>query len=262
MIKNIEDLTIEECQHYLETQSNEKVRARLNQLLQEKEEEQRLHQQHIVEEQHREQEEFVTQQRRRETYVEWMDFAQFKDIRKYRKFNMPLILGMILLAVVLIILYTIIINYSYNDNWSIMPAVAFFFLFIPAAILLILSIFYHSPSLSSIYNIERSEPVKGLAEYRRVQNKAGKLGLALCRRYNIKLALSMIYTNIYPIVTYGSEAYVCEYGGKKGVYNVLMRKMVIPVENDRITIVSVDRLLVEKDNLTTVFTPQGYRVLE
>ena len=126
------------------------------------------------------------------------------------------------------------------------------------SVLLLIGIFYifHSPSLKLIYNIEEEEKVKS---YRRTMDKKGNIGLHKCCRFRIIQILPFQFNNIYYC---GGSAYVCMKEGKRGVYNVVKKKMVIEVDYDSIEVLSDGTLKALKNGIYSRFTTEGYRIIE
>ena len=113
----------------------------------------------------------------------------------------------------------------------------------------------HSPSLKTIYNIEKI----GHKEFRLTQNREGKFGLHYCGKRRIVTLLPIIYDNIYYC---GEGCYICVKGNKRGVYNADMKKMVIELEYDNIDMMQDGNLRTMRNGVVSKFTKEGYRVIE
>lgn len=291
-IKNIEDFTLEECREYLNTHPDGPERSAVEDRL-----DAILHQKRYCEEQKEKQRKL--EQERFIKDVKWIDIKQFLSNHKYRKLSgakiivwVPLLIAVFILSASIYFSNTIHKMYD-NDTWDqvnyttgieslllqmdcIDPApywctdecprydsyymrdeaFATLGVIIPAILLLIIIHFLSSPSLPNIYNIEQEEKTKSV---RRTQNRAGKLGLHLCKKRRILQLLPMEYDNIYYC---GGNAYVCVRGNKSGVYNAQAKKMVISIEYDTIEIAQNGALIVSKNGVHSKLTTDGYRIIE
>lgn len=291
-IKNIEDFTLEECREYLNTHPDGPERSAVEDRL-----DAILHQKRYCEEQKEKQRKL--EQERLIKDVKWIDIKQFLSNHKYRKMSgakiivlVPLLIAVFILSASIYFSNTIHKMYD-NDTWDqvnyttgieslllqmdcIDPApywctdecprydsyymrdeaFATLGVIIPAILLLIIIHFLSSPSLPNIYNIEQEEKTKSV---RRTQNRAGKLGLHLCKKRRILQLLPMEYDNIYYC---GGNAYVCVRGNKSGVYNAQAKKMVISIEYDSIEITQNGALIVSKNGVQSKLTTDGYRIIE
>lgn len=291
-IKNIEDFTLEECQEYLNMLPNGEervaVEARISAILKRnKYHEEQRDKQIKIEQEHLEKD------------VKWIDIKQFLSEKKYNKLSgikMVLVL-VIILASSLIISTLYYINtphviYSYSayeqvehtsglerlllemdfiepdwydkekdypqytnyeeDNSCGIPIPI---ILITILLLGIVSIF-NSSSLQNIYNIEQEEKIKS---YRRTQNRRGKYGLHVCKKYKIKQVLPFEFDNIYYC---GSNAYICVKGKKRGVYNTVKNKMVLELEYDSIDVLPNGTLCAVRNGMLSKLTTDGYRIIE
>lgn len=133
---------------------------------------------------------------------------------------------------------------------------SFFLMMIFAGIELLLYINFKSPILSKIQAIEQPLPnMKN--QVLRIQNRNGKMGICRLGNFKVKELLPLIYDAIYP---YDNKTYVCVVNGKKGVYNVALKRMVIPIVNDDIKIMHGNQVIVNKDGFTAKYTLTGIRV--
>ncbi len=122
-----------------------------------------------------------------------------------------------------------------------------------AVIALILSIIYKNSILKDVYAIEESDN-----KFLRVRDEKGKVGLCKNIKYYIKEIMPIEYDAIYPC---DDKVYICEQRGKKGVYNVELKKMMVPIENDEIEITTDNKLLVHKNGIITKYTTKGFKVI-
>ena len=291
-IKSVEDFSLEECREYLNTHPDGPERTAVEDRL-----DTILHQKKYCEEQKEKQRKL--EQERLIKDVKWIDIKQFLSNHKYRKMSgakiivlVPLLIAVFILSASIYFSNTIHKMYD-NDTWDqvnyttgieslllqmdcIDPApywctdecprydsyymcdeaFATLGVIIPAILLLIIIHFLSSPSLPNIYNIEQEEKTKSV---RRTQNRAGKLGLHLCKKRRILQLLPMEYDNIYYC---GGNAYVCVRGNKSGVYNAQAKKMVISIEYDSIEITQNGALIVSKNGIQSKLTTDGYRIIE
>ena len=291
-IKSVEDFSLEECREYLNTHPDGPERTAVEDRL-----DTILHQKKYCEEQKEKQRKL--EQERLIKDVKWIDIKQFLSNHKYRKMSgakiivlVPLLIAVFILSASIYFSNTIHKMYD-NDTWDqvnyttgieslllqmdcIDPApysctdecprydsyymrdeaFATLGVIIPAILLLIIIHFLSSPSLPNIYNIEQEEKTKSV---RRTQNRAGKLGLHLCKKRRILQLLPMEYDNIYYC---GGNAYVCVRGNKSGVYNAQAKKMVISIEYDSIEITQNGALIVSKNGVQSKLTTDGYRIIE
>ena len=127
-------------------------------------------------------------------------------------------------------------------------------LIISPCIIILINKFFLSPLLSTIHNIEKPIPNKKIL---RVQNIGGKLALYRIGT-NVKELIPFKYDKIYPC---GSDAFICESGTQKGVYNTSMRKMTIAVGDKDIEILGNDTLKITVGKKSHVFTTKGFRVV-
>ena len=289
-IKSVEDFSLEECREYLNTHPDGPERTAVEDRL-----DTILHQKKYCEEQKEKQTKL--EQERLTKDVRWIDIKQFLSNYKYRKLSGAKIITWIPLLIAVFILSASIYfsnttHKMYADNrWDqanyitgieslllqmgcIRPvryadeypcydsyrirdeAFATLGVIIPAILLLIIIHFLSSPSLPNIYNIEQEEKTKSV---RRTQNRAGKLGLHLCKKRRILQLLPMEYDNIYYC---GGNAYVCVRGNKSGVYNAQAKNMVISIEYDSIEITQNGALIVSKNGVQSKLTTDGYRIIE
>lgn len=291
-IKSVEDFSLEECREYLNTHPDGPERSAVEDRM-----DAILHQKRWSEEQKEKQRKL--EQERLIKDVKWIDIKQFLSNHKYRKMSgakiivlVPLLIAVFILSASIYFSNTIHKMYD-NDTWDqanyttgieslllqmdcIDPAsywctdecprydsyymrdeaFATLGVIIPAILLLIIIHFLSSPSLPNIYNIEQEEKTKSV---RRTQNRAGKLGLHLCKKRRILQLLPMEYDNIYYC---GGNAYVCVRGNKSGVYNAQAKKMVISIEYDSIEITQNGTLIVSKNGVQSKLTTDGYRIIE
>ena len=291
-VKSVENFSLEECQEYLNNHldgpERSMVEERLNAI---------LHQIRYQEEQQEQQRKL--EQERLTKDVKWIDIKQFLSQHRYRNQSVaktivwiPLLIAVFILSASIYFGNTAHMVYSryhydqivhttgierlllewgcitppiiyykselpYYGPYRVQECVFIIIAVIVGAILFLIAIhFFNSPSLPNIYNIEHEEKTKSV---RRTQNRAGKLGLHLCKKQRIVQLLPMEYDNIYYC---GGNSYVCVSGNKSGVYNVLAKKMVINVEYGSIEIAENGALIVCKDGIHSKLTTDGYRIIE
>ena len=114
-----------------------------------------------------------------------------------------------------------------------------------------------SKVLSEIDAIEEISSYAG-GRVLRIRNSAKKIGLCKCWKLFVKKILPIEYDAIYPCDV---NVFICEQKGKKGVYNVELKKMMIPVEHDEIHITSENKLEVYKNGVVTKYTTKGFRLI-
>ncbi len=162
---------------------------------------------------------------KQEQKVKWMDFAEFKDMRKrfisWRRFRL------ILMCVIFSILYP----------------------FSPVLIVY----FCIRLNISTIKDIENIESV-----FKLTRGKSGRLGLSKWGRKTASSLLRMKYDNISRI---NDEIFVCRRKGLYGVYNTTKKKMVVPVEFESIKLKG-NRFHATKNGMVSLFTDKGYRIVE
>lgn len=289
-IKSVENFSLEECREYLNTNPDGPERSAVEDRL-----DAILHQKRYCEEQKEKQRKL--EQERLIKDVKWIDIKQFLSNHKYRKLSGAKIIVWLPLLIAVFILSASIYfsntthkmydddrwgqaNYTTGVEWLLLdigfirpyedeyPRYDSYYMrdgafetltlgvIIPAILLLIIIHFLSSPSLPNIYNIEQEEKTKSV---RRTQNRAGKLGLHLCKKRRILQLLPMEYDNIYYC---GGNAYVCVRGNKSGVYNAQAKKMVISIEYDSIEITQNGALIVSKNGVQSKLTTDGYRIIE
>lgn len=240
-IKNIENFTLEECREFLNMNPNNEersaVEARMNAIF------------ILMQNKNRKEQKEKQKRSRQEQFekvVKWIDFKQFLSNHKYHKLTtITVILWLlILLAAIFAMIGDDFLGFSVI---IILPIIL---------ILLIFIYFFNSPSLEEIYNIEQEEKAKSV---RRTQDKEGKFGLHLCKKYKIVQLLPIIYDNIY---YYKDNVYICVKGDKIGAYSTVMKKMVIDLEYDTIDIMQDGTLKATKNGTPTKFTTGGYRILD
>ena len=238
-IKSIDNFTLEECLEYLKQYPNGPeslaVEKRMNDILK----------QNMYSEEQEEKQKKVEHERL-EQDVKWIDIKQFLTENKYKS-----LLGLktILMVVLICYVYT---HYYYHYHPITIPIPI---ILITLLLLCIINL-YHSPSISSIYNIEQEEKIKS---YRRTQNKRGMYGLHLCKKHKIVQILPFKYDNIYYC---GGSAYICVKGNKRGVYNTERKKMVVSVEYDSIDVMQDGTLNAVRNGMLSRLTTEGYRIIE
>ena len=254
-IKSIEDFTLEECEEYLRFYPDGQHRAAV---------EERIRNMHDD---------------KQNKDVKWIDVKQFLSKHDYYKDKSRTIIIVsvtLLFALFLFIAscHFSITEYEYTtdierlllninliekgwDDTYDMTGLNFLVVLVISILIIWLgsSLESHSPSLKTIYNIEKI----GHKEFRLTQNREGKFGLHYCGKRRIVTLLPFIYDNIYYC---GEGCYICVKGNKRGVYNADMKKMVIELEYDNIDMMQDGNLRTMRNGVVSKFTKEGYRVIE
>ncbi len=137
-----------------------------------------------------------------------------------------------------------------NDYWiALVPFVMFI-------LAIILGATTHSGMLSKIYNIEYTGTN---SPYRRIQNRYGKWGLCHCGKMKINSLLPMRYSKIEKC---DENAYLCYREGMVGLYNAQLRKMVLPISKNSITVMDKGTVALHRNGKIHKFTTKGYRIPE
>ena len=190
--------------------------------------------------------------------MKWVDFAQFNEKKIYKNFTIPMcvcVVGFIICTILSIL--SILSNEYYGEIGILFCALSFGFF----------SFFYifwlNSSPLNQIYNIEDGDPLqikhRAIQKKNRViQNKRGKMGI--CKlTYKIKQILPCIYDDIFMLQ---DNSYICKRKGKVGIFNIEVKKMLVPVIYDEIHDIQEDCVELIKDNQVYYFNHKGYRFVK
>lgn len=157
------------------------------------------------------------------------------------------------LVTILTLFGSLIFLSGVDDCWDHAITLLFFGMYILA---IILGATTHSGIISKIYNIEA---LSVNTPYRRIQNRHGKWGLCHCGKMKISSLLPMRYNRIEKC---DENAYLCYREGMVGLYNAQMRKMVLPISKNPITIIDKDTVAIHRNGKTHKYTTKGYRIPE
>lgn len=288
-IKRVENLSKDECRDYLHGTPNgelaKEVQGRLNAIL-------------ATEEKARQRKEA---ERKASVTLKnkWIDVNQFLEEWKYKNLHgfriiLLLLLSICIIVVVTTLFYTSSIHYIYSESWSEQCSKTYglenvllnlrlidtpWYSFegdfptwdkyeggetLPVVILIgccLLIIFLiaslnHSSLVGKIYNIADGTKAD---KFRPIQNNKGKCGLCQLGRTSLIRLLPFQYDLICPAK---ENSFICCSDSKYGVYNAVLRKMVIPVKYDRIYSMEESIIKLEIKGEVHKFSYKGYRIIE